>query len=76
LRFDNGLTSYIDVLIAENELFLAELTATRLKAERQAQVINVYRAMGGGWVEQSAKTAAEGPLASADAQPDKAAPGE
>ena len=57
LRFDNGMTSYIDVLIAENELFLAELAATRLKAERQAQVINVYRAMGGGWVDMAAATA-------------------
>lgn len=54
LRFDNGLTSYIDVLVAENELFAAELAATRLQAERQAQVVNVYRAMGGGWVTLAA----------------------
>jgi multidrug efflux system outer membrane protein len=65
LRFDNGMTSYIDVLIAENELFLAELTATRLKAERQAQVINVYRAMGGGWVDIAATTARGAPAPAA-----------
>jgi multidrug efflux system outer membrane protein len=57
LRFENGLTSYIDVLIAENELFLAELAVARIKAERQAQVINVYRAMGGGWVTLAANEA-------------------
>jgi len=63
LRFDNGVTSYIDVLISENELFLAELTATRIRAERQAQVINVYRAMGGGWVDVAAATARNGTVA-------------
>lgn len=68
LRFDNGMTSYLDVLIAENELFLAELTVTRLKAERQAQVINVYRAMGGGWVDIANDTAM-GRVAAIEAAP-------
>ena len=54
LRFDNGVTSYTDVLIADNELFAAEIAAVRIKAERQTQVINVYRAMGGGWVTTAA----------------------
>lgn len=66
LRFDNGMTSYIDVLIAENELFFAELTATRLAAERQVQVINVYRSMGGGWVDIAADTARQSVVATGD----------
>lgn len=53
LRFENGATSYLDVLIADNELFAAELASVRLLAERNTQVINVYRAMGGGWVDIS-----------------------
>jgi multidrug efflux system outer membrane protein len=53
LRFENGATSYLDVLVAENELFSAELTAVRLRAERNTQVIDVYRAIGGGWVDIS-----------------------
>jgi multidrug efflux system outer membrane protein len=57
LRFDNGLTGYLEVIFAENELFVAELNATRLRTERQAQVINVYRAMGGGWVDLAAAKA-------------------
>lgn len=61
LRFDNGLTGYTEVLIADNELFAAELAAVRIQAERQTQVINVYRAMGGGWVTVATdKTAAAG----------------
>lgn len=52
-RFEQGQTGYLDVLIAENELFAAELAAVRLNAEKNTQVINVYRALGGGWVDIS-----------------------
>ena len=39
------------MLIAENELFAAELASVRLLADRYVQVVNVYQAMGGGWVD-------------------------
>jgi multidrug efflux system outer membrane protein len=51
LRFDKGVAGYLDVLVAENELFAAELSSVRLLADRYAQVVNVYQAMGGGWVD-------------------------
>jgi multidrug efflux system outer membrane protein len=51
LRFDNGTASYLEVLYAENELFGAELAAVRAQAERYAELINVYKAFGGGWVD-------------------------
>ena len=51
LRFDKGVAGYLDVLVAENELFAAELATVRLQADRYAQVVNVYQAMGGGWVD-------------------------
>jgi multidrug efflux system outer membrane protein len=51
LRFDNGSASYLEVLYAENELFGAELTAVRALSERYGEVINVYKAVGGGWVD-------------------------
>lgn len=57
LRFERGMISYLDVLIAENELFAAELANANLRADRQTQVINVYRAMGGGWVDIANATA-------------------
>jgi multidrug efflux system outer membrane protein len=49
IRFDRGVTGYLDVLVAENELFAAELAGVRVLADRNTQAINVYRAMGGGW---------------------------
>jgi len=51
LRFDNGLASYVEALIAENELFVAELATVTLLAARFTQLVNVYQAMGGGWVD-------------------------
>jgi multidrug efflux system outer membrane protein len=51
LRFDNGIASYVEVLVADNELFAAELAAVGTLADRYRQLINVYQAMGGGWVD-------------------------
>ena len=51
LKFDKGVASYLDVLVAENELFAAELASVRVLAERYTQLVSVYQAMGGGWVD-------------------------
>jgi outer membrane protein, multidrug efflux system len=57
LRFDNGYAGYLEVLYAENELFSAELTAVGLRADHYTQVVNVYKAVGGGWVDEADKLA-------------------
>ena len=57
LRFDKGVSGYLEVLVAENELFAAELASVGLQASRYAQIVNVYQAMGGGWVENAAESA-------------------
>lgn len=51
LRFDKGVTGYLEVLVAENELFAAEIASVGLRASQYAQLVNVYQAMGGGWVD-------------------------
>jgi multidrug efflux system outer membrane protein len=51
LRFEKGIAGYLEVLIADNELFAAELTSVQLLADRYTQLVNVYQAMGGGWVD-------------------------
>jgi multidrug efflux system outer membrane protein len=51
LRFDKGVSGYLEVLVADNELFAAELAAVGLQADRYVQIVNVYQAMGGGWVD-------------------------
>ena len=56
LRFDKGVSGYLEVLVAENELFAAELASVSLQASRYAQIVNVYQAMGGGWVDVAARS--------------------
>ena len=53
IRFDNGAASYVEVLVAENDLFGAELNAVSSQADRLTQIVNVYKAIGGGWVDLS-----------------------
>ena len=50
-KYEGGATSYIEVLYAENELFAAELNAVATLAQRHAELINLYKALGGGWVD-------------------------
>ena len=63
LRFDNGYAGYLEVLYAENELFGAELNSVRSLAERYTQLVNVYQAIGGGWVDEADKLAPQPQLA-------------
>jgi len=50
LRYDNGYTSYIEVLDAERSLFNAELSYTQTQGILFLSLVNLYKAMGGGWV--------------------------
>jgi len=67
LKFDKGVSGYLDVLVAENELFSAELASVSLLAVRYTQLVNVYQAMGGGWVDIAAAIAPQ-PRSAATAQ--------
>ncbi|MBU8976047.1 efflux transporter outer membrane subunit [Lysobacter sp. MMG2] len=60
-KFEYGMAGYVEVLIADNELFAAEIALVRVRAERNTQIVQVYRAMGGGWVDaaQARTTATE-----------------
>ena len=50
LRYENGYTSYLEVLDAERSLFDAELNYTQTEGGLFQALINLYKAMGGGWV--------------------------
>ncbi len=50
LRFDNGYTSYLEVLDANRTLFNAELDYAQTKSTLFRSFVNLYKAMGGGWV--------------------------
>jgi multidrug efflux system outer membrane protein len=54
LRYDNGYTSYIEVLDAGQSLFSAELSSVQTKGGLFQAMINLYKAMGGGWIAAAA----------------------
>ena len=60
LRYDNGYTSYIEVLYAENLLYNAELTATEVQGTLFRALVNCYKATGGGWVVIADKMTGQG----------------
>jgi len=54
LRYDNGYTSYIEVLDAERSLFEAQIAYTQQQDVVLTSLIVIYKAMGGGWVDAAA----------------------
>ncbi|HUJ16538.1 MAG TPA: efflux transporter outer membrane subunit [Nitrospirota bacterium] len=55
LRYENGYTSYIEVLDAERSLFNAQLSYAQTQDSLLRALINLYKAMGGGWVVEADK---------------------
>jgi outer membrane protein, multidrug efflux system len=53
IRFDNGYSSYIEVLDAERSLFDVELSYVQTQGSLFQALINLYKAMGGGWVTEA-----------------------
>lgn len=49
LRYENGYTSFIEVLDAERSLFNAQLQYTQSQQVQFQAMINLYKAIGGGW---------------------------
>jgi multidrug efflux system outer membrane protein len=48
-RFEGGQTDYLAVLDAERTLFNAEIRQNEVRRDLHAALIDIYRAMGGGW---------------------------
>jgi NodT family efflux transporter outer membrane factor (OMF) lipoprotein len=48
-RYEGGLDSYLPVLDAQRNLFQGELELARLRQQELASVVQLYRALGGGW---------------------------
>jgi multidrug efflux system outer membrane protein len=53
LRYDNGYTSYLEVLYSQTLLFNAELTNTQVQGTLFQALVNLYKSMGGGWVVEA-----------------------
>ena len=49
LRYRGGLDSYLQVLDSERNLFAGQLTLAQLRLLELQSVVQLYRALGGGW---------------------------
>lgn len=57
LRYDNGYADYLTVLDADRSLFNAQLAYTQTQGALHLAMINLYKAMGGGWIEGAQQAA-------------------
>lgn len=48
-RYNEGISSYYEVLEAQQQLFPAEITLARTVRDQLTVVVQLYRALGGGW---------------------------
>jgi len=58
-RYETGLSTYLEVLIADQQLFALELQLAQTRGDQLRVIAQLYRALGGGWqMEQTAAPAA------------------
>jgi multidrug efflux system outer membrane protein len=65
--YDNGRESYFTVLQAEEELFPAELNWAAARANLCITFVDIFKAMGGGWIDDAAKLATVAPATTSSA---------
>ncbi len=49
LRYTNGVSSYLDVLDAQRQLYVAETDLSAALRDQLVSVVQVYKTLGGGW---------------------------
>jgi multidrug efflux system outer membrane protein len=53
LRFRTGVDSYLNVLTAQTNLYSAQQTLVSARLARLSNLVDLYRALGGGWLEHT-----------------------
>ncbi|HEX2310712.1 MAG TPA: TolC family protein, partial [Vicinamibacterales bacterium] len=48
-RYETGLSTYLEVLIADQDLFEREIELARTRGDQLRVIAQLYRALGGGW---------------------------
>jgi outer membrane protein, multidrug efflux system len=49
LRYDAGYSNYLEILNADQQLFDAQIELARIRGQQLNGVVQLYRALGGGW---------------------------
>lgn len=53
MRYSNGLDGYLSVLQAQRDLIDAEQSLVSANFERASNLVRLYKALGGGWLQNS-----------------------
>jgi multidrug efflux system outer membrane protein len=49
VRYEGGVDTLLNALDSDRELFEAELNLTQTKRDELISVVQLYKALGGGW---------------------------
>jgi multidrug efflux system outer membrane protein len=49
LRYNTGLSNYLEVLDAQRSLFAAQLAASQAELQQLTAAVELYKALGGSW---------------------------
>jgi len=60
IRYDSGLSSYLDIIDAQIQMYPAESQSVTYDLERKLALVDLYRALGGGWNLTDAQWASNG----------------
>ena len=61
MRYDKGVTSYLEVLETQRQLFDAGLELSAVKQEYLNAYVRLYKALGGGWISEEEMEQAQNP---------------
>ena len=67
LRFRNGVDNFLNVLVSQRALFSAQQSLIGVRLARLQNLVTLYKALGGGWLERGDQRTASGDAAPAAA---------
>ncbi len=70
-RYQGGVSSYLEVLDAQRQAFDAQLALANARRDELTAVVQLYRALGGGWQQQEPAQAPAAPQPAPAAAPAK-----
>jgi multidrug efflux system outer membrane protein len=62
IRYQGGITSYVDVLLAKRNLFDAEFDLMATHRLHLVSIVQLYKALGGGWIPDEAEVLSSRPV--------------
>ena len=61
VRYTSGLSAYFEVLEAQQQLFPAEISLAQTRRDQRLSIVDLYRALGGGWQAEERALGGVGP---------------